>query len=126
MAWEISLHHEVEAWYLGLCQSDPETADLIENSIDQLASEGPALGRPLVDTVKGSRYHNMKELRPPSSGATEIRVLFAFDPRRKAILLVAGDKAGNWDGWYRKAIPLADTRFTEHLTALDAEEAKKR
>jgi len=126
MAWEISLHCEVEAWYLGLCQSDPETADLIEDAIDQLAFEGPALGRPLVDTVKGSHYHNMKELRPPSSGATEIRVLFAFDPKREAILLVAGDKAGNWDGWYRKAIPLADRRFTEHLAALDAEEAKKR
>jgi len=53
-------------------------------------------------------------------------VLFAFDPRREAIVLVAGDKAGNWDGWYRKAIPLADRRFTDHLAALDAEEAKKR
>ena len=126
MAWEISLHHEVEAWYLGLCRSDPESADLIEHAIDQLASDGPTLGRPLVDTVKGSDYHNMKELRPPSSGTTEIRVLFAFDPRREAILLVAGDKAGNWDGWYRKAIPLADRRFTEHLTALGAKEAKKR
>lgn len=126
MAWEISLHHEVEAWYLGVCQSDPETADLIERVIDQLASEGPTPGRPLVDTVKGSDYHNMKELRPPSSGATEIRMLFAFDPRREAILLVAGDKAGNWDGWYRRAIPLADRRFTEHLTALVTEEAKKR
>jgi hypothetical protein len=68
----------------------------------------------------------MKELRPPSSGTTEIRMLFAFDPKREAIFLVAGDKAGNWDGWYRKAIPLADERFTEHLMALDAEEAKKR
>ena len=126
MAWEISLHHEVEAWYLGLCQTDPGSADLIEDAIDQLASDGPALGRPLVDTVKGSRYHNMKELRPPSSGATEIRLLFAFDPRREAILLVAGDKAGNWDGWYRKAIPVADSRFTEHLAALGAEEARKR
>jgi hypothetical protein len=55
MTWEISLHHEVEAWYLGLCQSDPETADLIEHAIDQLASEGPALGRPLVDTLKGGK-----------------------------------------------------------------------
>ena|SRR5215813_8867277 len=74
--------------------------------------------------VKGSRYHNMKELRPPSSGATEIRMLFAFDPRREAIFLVAGDKAGNWDAWYRKAIPLADERFTQHLIELEAEEAE--
>jgi hypothetical protein len=126
MTWNINLHHEVEAWYLGLCRSDPESADLIEDAVDQLALEGPALGRPLVDTVKSSQYHNMKELRPPSSGTTEIRLLFAFDPRREAIVLVAGDKAGNWDGWYRKAIPLADRRFTDHLAALDAEEAKKR
>jgi hypothetical protein len=68
----------------------------------------------------------MKELRPPSSGTTEIRMLFAFDPRREAIVLVAGDKAGNWDGWYRRAIPLADQRFAEHLRALEAKEANKR
>jgi hypothetical protein len=80
VAWELRLHHEVEAWYLALCESDPETADLIEDAIDQLAEEGPALGRPLADRVKGSRYHNMKELRPPSAGSTEIRMLFAFDP----------------------------------------------
>ena len=125
MAWEISLHHEFEAWYLALCKTDPETADLIEDAIDQLASEGPALGRPVADRVKTSSYHNMKELRPPSAGTTEIRMLFAFDPRREAIVLVAGDKAGNWDGWYRKAIPLANQRFAEHLRALEAKEANK-
>ncbi|HEY2639901.1 MAG TPA: type II toxin-antitoxin system RelE/ParE family toxin [Streptosporangiaceae bacterium] len=63
-----------------LCTSGPETADLIEDAIDQLAAEGPALGRPLADRVKGSRYHNIKELRPPSSGSTEMRLLFPFDP----------------------------------------------
>src|SRR5215467_9618455 len=100
MAWEVSLHPEVETWYLALCESDPGTADLIEDAIDQLADEGPALGRPLADRVKGSRYHNMKELRPPSSGTTEIRLLFAFEcatrrcqyrtgvrePRRRAVV----------------------------------------
>ncbi len=101
-------------------------AALIEDAIDQLASEGPALRRPLADRVKGSRYHNMKELRPPSSGSTEIRLLFAFDPRREAIFLVAGDKAGNWQGWYSAAIPLADERFARHLIDLDSEEAEKR
>jgi hypothetical protein len=55
VAWEVTLHHEVAAWYLALCESDPETADLIEDAIDQLADEGPALGRPLADRVKGSR-----------------------------------------------------------------------
>lgn len=68
------------------------------------------MGRPLVDRMKGSKYHNMKELRPVSAGMTEIRILFAFDPRREAIFLVGGDKSGNWEGWYRKAVPLADER----------------
>ena len=125
VAWEVSLHPEVEAWFLALCKSDPESADLIEDAIDQLAEEGPALRRPLADRVKGSRYHNMNELRPPSSGSTEIRLLFAFDPRREAIVLVAGDKAGNWDGWYREAIPLADERFSQHLGRLEAEGKKR-
>jgi hypothetical protein len=126
VAWEVSLHPEVEAWYPALCKGDPATADLIEDAIDQLAAEGPALRRPLADRVKGSRYHNMKALRPPSAGMTEIRLLFAFDPRREAIFLVAGDKAGNWHGWYRDAIPVTDERFTRHLRDLEAEEDKRR
>ncbi len=68
----------------------------------------------------------MKELRPPSPGSTEIRLLFAFDPRPEAIFLVAGDKAGNWDGWYREMIPVADERFAQHLAELDAGEAERR
>lgn len=126
VSWEVSLHPAVEAWYLQICTDDPETADLIEDAIDQLAEEGPTARRPLVDRVKGSQYHNMKELRPPSSGTTEIRLLFAFDPAREAIILVAGDKAGNWERWYREAIPLADRRFTEHLIGLKEEEGKSR
>jgi hypothetical protein len=118
MSWEISLHPEVEAWYLATHASDPDTGDLIQDAIDQLAEHGPTLGRPLVDRVQGSRYHNMKELRPPSSRSSEIRMLFAFDPAREAIFLVAGDKSGNWERWYRKAILIADERFTEHLIAL--------
>lgn len=103
MAWEVRLHPEVEAWYLALCKSDPESADLIEDAIDQLAEEGPALRRPLADRVKGSRYHNMKELRPPSSESTEIRLLFAFDPRREAIVLVAGGQETGTDGIARRS-----------------------
>jgi hypothetical protein len=121
MSWEISLHPEVEAWYLAICLVDSETADLIKDAVDQLAQEGPTARRPLVDRLEGSRYHNMKELRPPSSGSSEIRIIFAFDPAREAIFLVAGDKAGNWEGWYREAIPLADERFDEHLIALKEE-----
>lgn len=98
-----------------LSKNDPESAELVAAAIDTLVEEGPSLGRPLADHIKGSRHKNMKELRPGSAGSTEIRILFAFDPLREAILLVAGDKAGNWSKWYRKNIPIADARFDRHL-----------
>lgn len=60
----------------------------------------------------------MKELRPGSTGRTEIRVLFAFDLERRAILLVGGDKSDNWAGWYKVNIPIADDRFDEHQDKL--------
>lgn len=60
----------------------------------------------------------MKELRPGSSGRTELRLLFAFDPDRRAIFLVAGDKAGNWRRWYTQNIAVADDRFDAHLRGL--------
>jgi hypothetical protein len=115
--WEVSLLAEVEAWFLNLCDRDPVSADRVAEAIDLLAENGPALGRPAVDRLKSSRYHNMKELRPGSSGTTEIRLIFAFDPRREAIVLVAGDKSGAWTQWYREAIPLADSRYTTYLAA---------
>lgn len=108
---------------LDVCRTDPMTADLVAEAIDLLAEQGPGLGRPLVDRLKGSSFHNMKELRPGSSGSSEIRMIFAFDPMREAIFLVAGDKSGQWQEWYRWAIPLADSRFEEHLTNLKEEKA---
>ena len=119
--WEISLHPEFEAWFLDLCRADPASADLVAEAIDLLSEQGPALGRPLVDRITASRFHNMKELRPGSSGATEVRMLFAFDPHREAIFLVAGDKSGQWKTWYQTAVPVADARFEEHLTDLKEE-----
>ena len=89
-------------------------------AIRVLREFGPALGRPLVDTVKASKYKNMKELRPPSSGTSEIRVLFAFDPQRSAILLVGGDKQGAWSKWYLTSIPIADRRYADHVRALSS------
>lgn len=80
-----------------------------------LAERGPALGRPAVDRISGSSLHNLKELRPGSAGRTEIRILFIFDPQRQAVLLVAGDKAGNWTRWYRDAIKLAEDRYARYL-----------
>jgi hypothetical protein len=83
-----------------------------------LEEEGPRLGRPLVDRVKGSAFHAMKELRPGSTGLSEVRLLFVFDPFRQAVLLVGGDKSGHWQSWYRTAIPRAETAYAEHLRRL--------
>ncbi|HEV2315448.1 MAG TPA: type II toxin-antitoxin system RelE/ParE family toxin [Candidatus Acidoferrales bacterium] len=79
---------------------------------------GPQLGRPRVDTLKGSRHTNMKELRFSAAGG-EWRVAFAFDRRRKAILLVAGDKSGGSEKrFYRELIRKADQRFDAHLARI--------
>jgi hypothetical protein len=117
--WQILLVEEVAGWFDDLTKNDPGTANLVEDAVDHLAAEGPTLGRPLVDLVKGSRHHNMKELRPGSTGSSEVRILFAFDPVRRAVLLVAGDKSGNWRGWYETAIPIADDRYDAHLAELE-------
>ncbi|WP_229706062.1 type II toxin-antitoxin system RelE/ParE family toxin [Micromonospora sonchi] len=109
---------EVDEWLVRLGKEDQDSADQVAAAIDILAREGPTLGRPLVDRVKGSDYKNMKELRPGSSGGTEIRILFAFDPLRTAILLVAGNKAGNWKGWYETKILEADSLFAKHLRSM--------
>jgi len=103
----------VDAWLLSL---DQKSYEQVIAALELLAERGPSLGRPVVDSVVGSRHKNMKELRPGSSGRCELRVLFAFDPDRRAIMLVAGDKAGNWQKWYRTNIPLADDLFAEHLS----------
>jgi hypothetical protein len=66
-----------------------------------------------------SRLSNLKELRPGSAGRSEIRILYIFDPRRNAVLLVAGDKAGKWEAWYRQAIPLAEQRYEDYLKQED-------
>lgn len=96
-------------WLEGL---DDATFDQMMPVIDALEQVGPALGRPLADRIEGSRHHNMKELR---SVGKNLRILFAFDPERKAILLIAGDKTGQWDRWYQENIPLADELYDRHL-----------
>jgi hypothetical protein len=114
MAWEVD-SDRIESWLLTL---DHNTYVQVFAALTVLGDEGPQLGRPLVDTVTASKHKNMKELRPGSSGRREVRVLFAFDPERKAILLLGGDKSGQWSKWYRTAIPQADIAFDEHLETL--------
>ncbi|MGO1410151.1 MAG: type II toxin-antitoxin system RelE/ParE family toxin [Microbacterium sp.] len=98
-----------------LASLDDNSREQVVAAIELLEDRGPQLGRPIVDTVASSRHRNMKELRPGSAGRSELRVLFAFDPERSAIMLIAGDKAGNWTHWYKKNIPMADDLFDNHL-----------
>lgn len=104
-----------------LAALDTRSQEQVVAAIELLEEHGPHLGRPLVDTVTTSRHRNMKELRPGSAGRSELRILFAFDPQRQAILLIAGDKSGNWQRWYKKNIPVADELFDDHLRTLKGE-----
>lgn len=104
---------EFELWWQKL--DDDERESLLA-SVKLLQELGPLLGRPHADTVKGSRHSNMKELRTQHRGRP-LRTLFAFDPRRSAILLVGGDKTGD-DRFYDRMIPLADRIYDEHLHEL--------
>ncbi|WP_022803283.1 type II toxin-antitoxin system RelE/ParE family toxin [Deinococcus ficus] len=112
MPWTVILLSEVSEWFDGL---DSATAVQVAAALDLLEERGPALGRPLVDTLQGSELPNLKELRPGSVAGTEIRILFTFDPTRQAILLTAGDKAGQWKSWYQEHIPLAEDRYRKWL-----------
>ena len=93
--------------------------------VGMLEHSGPELGRPLADTLKGSRHPNMKELR--FNWDKEVwRIAFAFDPKRRAILLTAGDKSGaDQKRFYKKLIAKADERFDQHLNAVRLELRKK-
>jgi hypothetical protein len=113
--WDIYMTSEVAAWLENLQASDAKTADLVDDAIYGLSRSGPALGRPLVDTITGSKIKNLKELRPGSSGTSKIRILFVFDPWRSAVLLVVGDKSGKWNRWYTEAIPHAEQLYEIYL-----------
>ena len=100
-------------WWQSLSDSQQ---DALQTSIELLESNGPFLGRPHADTVKGSRHGNMKELRTQCRGKP-LRTFFASDPRRSAILLIGGDKTGD-SRFYDKMIPLADALYDAYLREL--------
>ncbi|CAK0752073.1 Addiction module toxin RelE [uncultured Gammaproteobacteria bacterium] len=115
MDWTVRFHDEFEPEFL-------ELTTAVQNEMlaraRVLARLGPMLGRPLVDTLAGSRHANMKELRFEAGGGIW-RVAFAFDPERAAILLIAGDKSGvTQKRFYRSLIERADRRFDDHLRTL--------
>lgn len=123
MKWEVEFHKDF----------DPEFDALPDNVQNELLAHalvleqfGPQLGRPRIDTLKGSRHANMKELRFDAADGVW-RVAFAFDPRRSAVLLIAGDKSGGGEKrFYRQLIAKADERFDVHLSRTQNRESKKK
>ncbi|MFD5086309.1 type II toxin-antitoxin system RelE/ParE family toxin [Kitasatospora sp. NPDC058201] len=113
--YRLVLEPEVREWLHGLRRTDRVSLDQVAAAITALRRVGPALGRPLVDRIRHSGIPNLKELRPGSSGGTEVRLLFVLDPGRRIVVLVAGDKRGRWQSWYRTAIPLAEERYRRYL-----------
>jgi hypothetical protein len=116
VAWSVKVTAEYAAWFTTLIKDDLNSAIQVAQAIAALREEGPMLGRPLVDRIQGSKIHHLKELRPGSAGRSEIRVLFAFDPTRSALLLLGGNKAGNWQRWYHDNIPLAEQLYLDYTT----------
>jgi len=115
MTWIVDLHSDFAEEFIGFAAS-VQDALLVEIAV--LEEFGPQLGRPSVDTLKASKYSNMKELRFDADNGVW-RAAFAFDPQRKAIILVAGDKSGvSQTRFYKRLLKLADKRFEAHLEAL--------
>lgn len=114
--WEVEYTYEFENWWLTLT-SEQQVA--LDDRIMLLPERGSDLGRPVVGMITTSRHPNMKELWVAKGGA--LRVVFAFDPRRHAILLLGGDKSGRWREWYATAIRQADDLYDTHLEELRSE-----
>jgi hypothetical protein len=125
--YELRFFDDVLKWINDLRANERETYLHVIAALERLQEVGPALRRPTVGAIEGSRYRNMRELRPRSGRSVSIRLLFVFDPARRAIFLVAGDKAERrqWDAWYPKAIKEADARYESYLEALQKEERNR-
>lgn len=111
VAYEVIVLDEFIAWWDTLTEKQQ---DELTGRIELLERHGPNLGRPVVDTITGSSLTSLKELRARSEGA-ELRVLSIFDPLRRAVLLLGGDKTEQWSAWYQRAIPEAERRYQEYL-----------
>jgi len=113
MAWEVEFTEEFERWWNSLAEEEQVE---IAAKVELLEEHGPTLPRPHADVITSSRHANMKELRGKVN-ERHLRVLYAFDPRRSALLLIGGDKTGN-SKWYEKFVPIADDLFDRHLKEL--------
>ena len=116
MAWDVEFTNELEKWWDSLSEEEQESIDATVRILEQM---GPALPFPHSSKVNGSRHHHMRELRIQHQGRP-YRILYAFDPRRAALLLIGGDKTGN-DRWYEEFVPVADKLYDVHLETLKKE-----
>lgn len=116
MTWEVEYTDEFGAWWEGLGEG---VQIAIDASVRLLEAKGPQLPFPHSSDVRGSRFGQMRELRVQHKGEP-YRVLYAFDPRRAAILLIGGNKGGN-DRWYEEYVPRADKLYEAHLAAIAKE-----
>ena len=112
--WDVITTDKFDEWFD--CLNDADRANVIAGML-LLREKGPHLSRPFADTVEGSEYSNMKELRIQSKG-DPLRAFFAFDPERKGILLCAGNKVGNEKRFYKQMIPQADNEYRIHLNSI--------
>lgn len=116
MTWEVEYTDEFGSWWESLSEGEQES---VRVSVDLLQELGPGLRFPHSSGIRGSRYSHLRELRVQHRGRP-FRVLYAFDPRRTAILLIGGDKTG--DGrWYESFVPVAERLYDEHIAALKRE-----
>ena len=120
MAWEVEYTKEFGEWWDGLTESEQDSIDLY---VDLIQNRGPNLPYPHSSEIRGSRYGHMRELRVQHQGEP-YRILYAFDPRRCALLLIGGNKTGN-NRWYEEFVPIADRLYSEHLAALESEEREE-
>jgi hypothetical protein len=116
MVWEIEYTDEFDGWWHSLSEGEQ---DAVASSVLLLEQYGPNLGFPHSSGISGSKYGHLRELRVQHKGAP-YRVLYAFDPRRLALLLIGGNKRGD-DRWYDTYVPLADKLYEEHLKFLEKE-----
>ncbi len=116
MAWEVEYTDQFGDWWQELSEGQQ---DAVTARVYLLAERGPHLPYPYSSDINGSRHGVMRELRA-QAGGKPLRVFYAFDPRRAAILLIGGDKTGN-DRFYEEYVPVADALYDEHLEELRRE-----
>lgn len=121
MAYTVETSGEYYTWWQGLNEGEQIDIDAV---VTLLKEKGPLLGFPYSSGVNKSKYRHMRELRIQHQGRP-YRVLYAFDPRRVALLLIGGDKTGN-NRWYDVFVPVADKLYAEHIITLKSSRKGKK